>query len=80
MHIVASAAAQSAAALLREAGIDAALIARESRAGFKAGALAAGLSRSRAEFVAIALASAPTCPCSIWRAVVASLPVPPTAS
>ena len=46
-------AALSAAAVLRAAGIDVALVARESRAGFKAGALAAGLARSSAEFVAI---------------------------
>ena len=46
-------AAQSAVAVLRNSGIDAALIARENRTGFKAGALAAGLARSSAEFVAI---------------------------
>jgi cellulose synthase/poly-beta-1,6-N-acetylglucosamine synthase-like glycosyltransferase len=46
-------AAQFAVALLSEGSIDAALIARENRAGFKAGALAAGLSCSSAEFVAI---------------------------
>ncbi|HLY06471.1 MAG TPA: glycosyltransferase family 2 protein [Rhizomicrobium sp.] len=46
-------AAQSAVTILRESGIDAALIHRESRTGFKAGALAAGLARSSAEFVAI---------------------------
>lgn len=47
------AAAQAAIAALRGAGIDAALIAREARTGFKAGALAAGLDRSSAEFIAI---------------------------
>ena len=46
-------AAQSAVAVLRDSGIDAVLIARENRTGFKAGALAAGLARSSAEFVAI---------------------------
>lgn len=47
------AAAQAAVAALRESGIDAALIARDGRRGFKAGALAAGLDRSSAEFIAI---------------------------
>ena len=46
-------AAQSAVAMLQRAGIDAALITRENRAGFKAGALAVGLARSSANFVAI---------------------------
>jgi cellulose synthase/poly-beta-1,6-N-acetylglucosamine synthase-like glycosyltransferase len=46
-------AAQSAVAALRASEIDAMLIARDNRTGFKAGALAAGLSRSDAEFVAI---------------------------
>lgn len=46
-------AARSAVYLLRDSGIDAALIARENRSGFKAGALAAGLALSSAEFVAI---------------------------
>jgi cellulose synthase/poly-beta-1,6-N-acetylglucosamine synthase-like glycosyltransferase len=46
-------AAQSAVAALRASGIDAMLIARDIRTGFKAGALAAGLSRADAEFVAI---------------------------
>ena len=46
-------AAQSAVVTLRESGIDAALIHRESRTGFKAGALAAGMARSSAEFIAI---------------------------
>ena len=47
------ASAELAAAILCEAGIDGVLIARDDRHGFKAGALAAGLSRSRAEFVAV---------------------------
>lgn len=46
-------AAQSAINALRNSGIDAALIVRKNRTGFKAGALAAGLARSSAEFVAI---------------------------
>jgi len=47
------AAARSAVAALRAEGIDAALVTRENRAGFKGGALGAGLSRSSFEFVAI---------------------------
>ncbi|HEX3431012.1 MAG TPA: glycosyltransferase family 2 protein [Rhizomicrobium sp.] len=46
-------AAQSAVALLRRAGINAAVMTRENRSGFKAGALAGGLTSSSAEFVAI---------------------------
>jgi cellulose synthase/poly-beta-1,6-N-acetylglucosamine synthase-like glycosyltransferase len=47
------AAAISAVAALRAADIHATLIARDKRAGFKAGALSAGLCSSDAEFVAI---------------------------
>ncbi|MGH6878869.1 MAG: glycosyltransferase family 2 protein [Rhizomicrobium sp.] len=45
--------AEAAAASLRGSGIAAAAIARSHRSGFKAGALAEGLLRSRQEFVAI---------------------------
>ena len=45
--------ARTAVAALCDAGIDATLIARDTRTGFKAGALAAGLACSSAEFVAI---------------------------
>jgi cellulose synthase/poly-beta-1,6-N-acetylglucosamine synthase-like glycosyltransferase len=45
--------ADDAVDALRKQGIDAALLHRASRAGFKAGALAAGLAQSTDEFVAI---------------------------
>jgi cellulose synthase/poly-beta-1,6-N-acetylglucosamine synthase-like glycosyltransferase len=45
--------AQEAAAALGEMGIDAVALQRTKRAGFKAGAMAEGLSLSRAEYVAI---------------------------
>jgi len=45
--------AADAIAMLRERGIDAILLHRTQRAGFKAGALAAGLAQSTCEFVAI---------------------------
>jgi cellulose synthase/poly-beta-1,6-N-acetylglucosamine synthase-like glycosyltransferase len=47
------AAAQSAVSTLCQSGVTATLVARENRLGFKAGALAAGLARSPARFVAI---------------------------
>lgn len=45
--------AADAADAMRRQGLDAELLHREARVGFKAGALAAGLARSAAEFVAI---------------------------
>ena len=48
-----TAAAETALAALQERGIDAVLLHRTNRAGFKAGALGEGLRRSDAEFVAI---------------------------
>ena len=44
---------EAAARGLRESGIDAAVVARGHRLGFKAGALAEGLRRSKQEFIAI---------------------------